>query len=399
MKVWSSYSVHAWPTLMFLDPLGRVIGKIEGEFLFEDLDRAIGEMVAEFDRKGLLERGQKRFLRESLEPGLLRYPGKIAADEATGRLYISDTGHNRILVASSDGKVIARIGNGEMGLLNGPAESARFYYPQGLTIAEGPAGRALYVADSNNHAIRQISLVEGEGFGQVTTAAGTGTQALGSSRAGVASDTSLSSPWDLVTFGAEIYIAMAGLHQLWILDLKADRVLPFAGSGREALLDGPIARANFAQPSGLTVGGDILYVADSETSSIRAVNLAGDGPAAKTLVGEGLFDFGDVDGQGSGVRLQHPLGVLYEPGSGLVYIADSYNNKIKTLDPKTRRVTSYLGDGAHGLIDGKGKVARLNEPSGMVLLGGRLYITDANNHRVRVCDLSSGELTTLDLRE
>ena len=155
----------------------------------------------------------------------------------------------------------------------------------------------------------------------------------------------LNSPWDLLVHNGSLYVAMAGLHQLWRLDLESGQIGPDAGSQRENRLDGPLLQAALAQPSGIATDGEKLYFADSEVSSIRSADLD---PAGRvtTLVGEGLFEFGDEDGKGWGVKLQHPLGVLY--CDGLVYVADTYNHKIKKLNLQSRRCDTLVGTGQPG---------------------------------------------------
>src|SRR5262245_62185552 len=105
------------------------------------------------------------------------------------------------------------------------------------------------------------------------------------------------------------------------MNLETDYLEPYAGSGREDIIDAPRLQAAMAQPSGITTDGTLLYVADSETSAIRAVSLGING-TVKTIVGEGLFEFGDKDGIGKEqVRLQHPLGVTYH--DNILYVADT----------------------------------------------------------------------------
>ncbi len=193
-----------------------------------------------------------------------------------------------------------------------------------------------------------------------------------------------------------LYIAMAGSHQLWSLNPHSGELAKFAGTGREALADGPRHRATFAQPSGLSTNGKVLYVADSETSAVRVVDLPDTGDQVRTLVGEGLFEFGDVDGTNGEVRLQHALGVAIDPSTGMLYVADSYNNKIKRLDPATARTVSILGNGTAEWRDGVGEAASFWEPSGLSVAGGRLYVADANNHAVRVVDLATLEVSTIE---
>jgi NHL repeat len=389
--IWQSYAVRAWPTLMFVDPRGQVYGKHEGEFPLEPVRDLIRDMIATYDAEGAIDRTPLSLTPLPEVGGDLRFPGKILADEASGRLFISDSGHNRIVVADLDGKVTLVVGNGAPGFSDGGKSDARFDHPQGLALSAD--GNLLYVADTENHAIRAIDLASGG----VTTVAGTREQ--GHQRAGgPALETSISSPWDLTLRGDRLWIAMAGTHQLWTLDLAAGRLDVAAGTGVESIHDGPLLDAMFAQPSGITTAGDVLYTADSETSSIRLVDP--DNDRVRRLVGRGLFDFGDVDARGDSVRLQHPLGVDagIENGATVVYIADSYNDKIKRLDPAMRDVATIFGGDARGATDGTWRSAEFWEPGGVSVAGRRLFIADTNNHAVRVADLDGGEVTTVTIR-
>ena len=258
-------------------------------------------------------------------------------------LYVSDSNHNRIVVATTGGEVVRVAGSGEPGLKDGDLGTAQFDHPQGMALD----GDVLYVADTENHAIRRVDM----SGGTVETVAGTGRQARGHSRVGDALSSDLSSPWDLALHDGALYIAMAGIHQLWKLDLKGSQVRPYAGNGREAPVDGPLLSASLDQPSGITTDGEVLYFADSEASAIRTADLTEDGRVT-SIVGLDLFVFGDVDGSGDEVRLQHPLGIHFH--DGVVYIADSYNNKIKRLYPRTRTVVTFLGTGEAGHRDGEG---------------------------------------------
>ncbi len=314
----------------------------------------------------------------------------MLSDAASERLIIADSGHNRILVTDLEGRVIMAIGDGNAGFVDGPAEQARFDHPQGLAL--DAAGETLFVADEANHAIRAIALASG----QVTTVAGTGEQGY-DRLGGPGREVALSSPWDLALIGQRLWIAMAGTHQLWALALATGRVDVAVGTGAESIHDGPLREATFAQPSGLSALGDVLYVADSESSAVRRVDPGAD--QVQRLVGRGLFDFGDVDGVASQARLQHPLGVAAttEAGAPLVFVADTYNHKLKRLDPIARRVASWTG-GDLGHEDGDLSRARFWEPSGLSLAGSRLYVADTNNHAVRRVDLDAGTVRTLEIR-
>ncbi len=385
-EIWQQYACRAWPTLMFIDPQGKVIGKHEGEISFEPFDNLIGQMVTQFDAEGLLDRTPlPQSLAQRPSSGLY-FPGKILADAPGDRLFIADSNHNRIVVASLSGVVQEVIGSGVEGLADGSVGSAQFNHPQGMALVEN----VLYVADTENHAIRKVEF----GDRTVATIAGTGEQ--GSVREGLTPglETALSSPWDLVFHDGALYIAMAGIHQLWSMTLADGMVGPYAGSGQESLSDGPLGSATLAQTSGITTDGQKLYLADSETSSVRSADMEPTG-RVRTIVGLDLFVFGDVDGADHRVRLQHPLGITHL--DGVLYLADTYNHKIKRILPATRGAFTLLGTGESGHQDGPGNQARFSEPSGLSIAGGRVYIADTNNHAVRVANLETQEVTTLDL--
>ena len=382
-QVWNQFGGRAWPTLMFIDPEGRVIGKHEGELPFEQFDPIVGGMLKEFEERGLLHpRPSTIALEEIREPArTLSFPGKVLA--TPDGLFIADSNHHRIVSAGLDGSIRQAYGSGEPGLADGPADHAAFQQPQGMARS----GSTLYVADTENHAIRSIDLESGV----VTTLAGTGEQAVQPGTGGPGRSTPLSSPWDLALVERVLYIAMAGTHQIWTLDLDDRTVARFAGTGREGLLDGPKAQAWFAQSSGLTILDGHLYVADSEVSAVRDIDLKTG--RVTTLVGEDLFVFGDQDGEGDAVRLQHPLGITSNDST--LFVADSYNNKVKRLDPGRRAVVTWLGSGLAGRADGPGQSAAFREPGGVCTGVDGLYIADTNNHRIAIADWTTGTVRTL----
>jgi sugar lactone lactonase YvrE len=316
----------------------------------------------------------------------------VLADPDGGRLVIADSGHHRIAVADLDGRVLQIAGDGMAGLVDGGWDTARFRNPQGMAL--DPNGRTLFVADTSNHALRALELASGE----TRTVAGTGERAH-SYEPGPGPETALASPWDLAWLDGKVWIAMAGTHQLWTYDPETAIVGPAAGTGHESIHDGPLASATFAQPSGLSALDGVLYVADSETSAVRKVDPADD--RVKRLVGRGLFQFGDVDAAGDSVRLQHPLDVAAtsENGRHAVYIADSYNDKIKRLDPESRAVTTVFGGVGHGLVDGVAETAEFWEPGGLSLAGGTLYVADTNNHAIRAVNLDTRTVRTLEMTQ
>jgi DNA-binding beta-propeller fold protein YncE len=387
-RIWDSYAVRAWPSVMLVDPEGKVVAKHEGEFTVEMFVPFLDASLAEYEQAGLLDTTPLTGLTMPAPPETsLAFPGKVVV--AGDRLVIADTNHNRIVVTTLDGAVTTVIGSGAVGMDDGDAATATFNHPQGLAVD----GETVYVADTENHAIRQVDLSSGA----VTTIAGTGQQALRYTSGGPALRTSLNSPWDVALLDGVIWIAMAGFHQLWMYRPGAPEVRRFAGTGHEGLLDGTTSAGWLAQPSGLAVyDSQSLIFTDSETSSVRTADLPGYGDGqVRTLIGKDLFDFGDIDGGPETARLQHPLGVVRDPSSGIIYVADTYNNRIKRLDPTTGRIESWLGDSQPGHEDGHGLAARFFEPAGLSLGDGALWIADTNNHAIRRADLATGVVTTV----
>jgi len=392
MVIWKHFGVESWPTLVLINANGIVHGAVAGEGNYDILDREIGRLVELHKAKGELNEAPLKFTAEMERPstGPLLFPGKVLADAAGKRLFIADTGHNRIIQIGLDGESPVEIGNGEEGFADGDFKKATFNRPQGMCLE----GDTLYVADTENHAIRALDLKDGK----VTTIAGIGAQAgriFAPPASGPAGTTALSSPWDLIQLPGDkaLYIAMAGPHQIWKLDLTAGMVRVLAGSGREGIQDGTAASSMFAQPSGLATDGENLFVADSEVSGVRVITgIRGNAPLVRTIVGVGLMEFGDHDGHGTAVRLQHCLGLSY--AGGHLYIADTYNNRIKICEPKTRSVKSFAG--SH--IPGDGDDPPLfYQPGGLSATNSRLYVADTNNHKIRVIDLKTDKVTTLPL--
>lgn len=367
-RIWTSYAVRSWPTLVVVRPDGTIAAVAPGEADLRPLDEFVGRLLAEAREAGTLARAPLALAQAAGRPapGPLAFPGKVAALPAGG-LAVSDTGHHRVVVMDEDGAVRLLCGSGEPGLVDGPLVDARFHSPQGLSADE----ERLYVADTGNHAVREVDLRRGV----VRTIAGTGELGRGMPRAPLpAREVPLRSPWDVAVAGDYVLVAMAGIHQIWAIDRRAGTASVLAGSGREAIDDGPFAAASFAQPSGLALAGSRLYVADSETSAVRYLDLARG--EVRTLVGEGLFEFGDRDGPRAEARLQHPLAVAYGPRGLLV--ADTYNGKVRRVDEETGEVrTVFPRDGGE----------RLDEPGGLCQLAdGRVVVADTNRHRVVVLE-------------
>ncbi|MEV6506591.1 NHL domain-containing thioredoxin family protein [Streptomyces sp. NPDC051642] len=358
LATWKQYAVRAWPTLVVIDPEGYVVAQHAGEGHAHAIERLVTELEAEHTAKGTLRRGDGPYVAPEPEPTVLRFPGKALA-LPSGTFLVSDTTRHQLVELAADGEtVVRRIGSGARGLHDGSADSATFNEPQGLALLDDGS---VVVADTVNHALRRLDL----STGAVTTLAGTGRQWMqGEPTSGPAREVSLSSPWDVAWWQGKVWIAMAGVHQLWAYDPNDNTVAVTAGTTNEGLVDGPGPEAWFAQPSGLAATADRLWLADSETSALRWVDLDG---AVHTAVGTGLFDFGHRDGTAEQALLQHPLGVTALP-DGSVAISDTYNHALRRYDPATGEVTTLATD--------------LREPSDAVLVGDEILVVESARHRL-----------------
>lgn len=374
--LWRQYGIQAWPTLVIIDPAGGIVGGISGEGHYDILDKHVGNLLSQFAAQINTAPLPLALEKNQATASLLTAPGKIATNG--GRVAIADSSHHRILLTDTTGKITQIVGDGAAGFKDGAPSTARFFSPQGLCFGDG----GLYVADTGNHAIRFIDLARRS----VTTVAGNGRKEGGISAEAKKYETVLRSPWDVACGNSTLYIAMAGSHQIWRLNTKTQGITQFAGNGREDITDGKLSEAAFSQPSGLSLFDHWLYVADAEDSAVRRIDLRAGNEKVETLVGTGLFDFGDRDGAFANAKLQHVLGVA-ALDENRVLIVDTYNHKLKMLDLRSRTVTSLAGNGKPG------KDFNLNEPGGLAVLGGTALIADTNNNRIVSYDLRTGRIS------
>ncbi|EHB09741.1 NHL repeat-containing protein 2 [Heterocephalus glaber] len=418
-SLWQDLEVSCWPTLVILGPRGNMLFSLIGEGHKEKLF-----LYTSIALKYYKDRGQIRdnkigikLYKDSLPPSPLLFPGKVTVDHATNRLVIADTGHHRILVIWKNGQIQYSIGGPNPGRKDGLFSESTFNSPQGVAMMDN----VIYVADTENHLIRKIDL-EAE---RVSTVAGIGVQGTDKEGGAKGEQQPICSPWDVAfgTSGSEVkrnnilWIAMAGIHQIWALlldssklpkknELKKGTCLRFAGSGNEENRNNAYPhKAGFAQPSGLSLASEdpwnCLFVADSESSTVRTVSLK-DGAVKHLIGGErdpmNLFAFGDVDGVGIDAKLQHPLGVAWDKKRNLLYVADSYNHKIKVVDPKTKNCTTLAGTGnTNNVTSSSFTESTFNEPGGLCVgeNGRLLYVADTNNHQIKVMDLETKTISVL----
>ena len=376
MKLWNMYGIKGWPTQVLVDREGTILGAISGGGKLAQLDQIIKYQL---EKSGSHQPAGKPPCSGGRVPdsgNVLSFPGRIAA--ADGRIYVADSGHNRILMLSSRGHVLRQYGSEAAGFIDGNGTGAAFNSPQGMTLADD----FLYVADEGNHAIRRIHTRTDD----VDTIAGTGK--IGQPFSGLCDTplkTGLNSPGDVAFKDGQLYIAMSGSHQIWRLSLVTNTLEVFSGSGREGLQDGPATTAVFSQPCGLTLLRNRLYAVDAGASAVREVDAVTG--AVSTVVGEGLFGFGDHDGTGQAARLQYPLDISADPAHEMLWVADTYNNKIKRIGISSEFVSSVSVD------------RRLDEPGGLVFHNDTLYIANTNAHEIICLNPNNGHAEALNVSE
>lgn len=374
-SAWQQFGIQAWPSVAVIDAEGRVAGIVAGEGHRGQIESLVGSLLDDAANRDIrfYEPMQPVSRPEPRTP--LRFPTKLLATESA--LFVADTGHNRILECTHDGRVIRQIGTGTMGYLDGKFGDAAFNEPQGMALIKD----MLYVADRGNHCIRRVHMITGE----VDTMAGTGVHGHPATQDyPEPHQVALNSPWALAAAGEKLLIAMAGQHQIWALDLNRKRLNLYSGTGKIGRDDGDGLFATFAKPTGLAYANQVLYVADADGSAIRAVRSDG---RVQTLVGAGLYEFGDIDGPPAQVRLQHPTDLAVDANGQILWLVDTYNNKLKAV--------SLRGGGAKSI----NLAYKFHQPSGIASLPGKLFVANTAAHEVVRIDTSNGQVTRLPIGE
>lgn len=295
MNLWSSLNIVCWPTLLVVDPAGLIIAEFRGEVQANSVKKFIQSCFkyysSELSSSEILLSSQPQETVDSVSvcqnTSSLNFPTKMIHFD--GSLFISDSGNNRILcVDSTTNKIKYQIGSGVRGSDNGSFENCSFDWPQGLAMC---GNNKLYIADTFNDMIREADLTTR----QVVTVCGIkSTQSVGHydvSGGKTGLEQAISSPWDVCVYetlsGSHVlFIACAGTHQIWLYSLSSGPItwwknaqidskilIAIAGNGKERNKNNSYPmQASFAQPSGLCLSGQILYIADAESSSIRLVN-------------------------------------------------------------------------------------------------------------------------------
>ncbi|NWF66502.1 MAG: redoxin domain-containing protein [Campylobacterales bacterium] len=339
--IWSEFGIRAWPSLILIDQHGYVVSGYSGEGNYKYIRDDILKLIS------LGDINKDKIFTPTLNKNssILRYPGKISTSKDF--LAISNSSKNELLITTKEGEVVVKITD-----LNDP-QGGRFYNDS-FYLCNTKSGEVLrFFDDFSKHEV-------------------------------VVSN--LHSPWDLEIKDDILYIAVAGTHQIYKYNLFTKSVEVFAGNRHEGLKNGYRLDSHLAQPSGLSFLGDILYFIDSETSSLRHI----EDDFVKTDIGLDLFDFGDIDGDKKVARLQHPIGVTTGKMDGTcggfrIFVADSYNNKIKVFDLSNGEIKTIIQN--------------LNHPAGIAKYECMLYIANTNAHEIVLFDLKNLKQSLLDIKE
>ncbi|MDR1295221.1 MAG: redoxin domain-containing protein [Bifidobacteriaceae bacterium] len=411
LATWTAYGARAWPTLVVIDPAGYIVTRMAGEGHGPALDAIVRETIDHARAEGTLRGGQGPYVPPPAVPGALAFPSKaITLDDAGPHLLVADAGHHSLAELAPGGQLIRRIGSGGRGLVDGPPVLAQFSEPSGLArlpaALAGAVGYDVVVADTVNHVLRGVRLRDG----WVSTLAGTGTAWVpgdpepwfvpGAPAQAAPREVPLSSPWDVAwdSVRGAVVIAMAGIHQLWAFDPATGHLGVLAGTRSEGLVDGPADAAWLAQPSGLAVAatGEVWFV-DSETSSLRVLErgLPGAPDTVRTVIGEGLFDFGLVDGPAPAALMQHPLGLALVMGGA----RDEDGHGDGSAGGGLAAMTGTLCQGTVDGSAGGGLAADGGMPAGSagpaVPAVAAVLVADTYNGALRRYDPASGLVATL----
>lgn len=371
--VWKQYSIPAWPTMVVIGVDGRLAARFVGEGRAQEVEDVILELRDEAGSRDAAPLPPVSTVGD--EPaGPLAFPAHVLATD--DRLFVSDTGHHRVLECNHDGHVLRQFGSGTPGNWDGQLAGSGLRLPQGLA-----AGRdVLYVADAGNHGVRRIRLDSGD----VETVLGAGHVAYRNVEdQGGGLRVAIHSPHAVAVDGDVLYVAATGQHQILRADLRHQQVATIAGDGRSDVRDGIGGQSSLSQPIALALMPGQLLVADAGGNAIRRLRLAD--LALTTLAGSSPWRPGNRDGVGRKVRLAYPSGIA--AAETRVFIADTCNDRLCVLDP-------FSGELATVQLQ-----RPLHEPQGLSFAAGSLWLADRNDHSILRIDPESGRCERVPVDE
>lgn len=365
---WKQYTIPAWPTTLLVDAHGRLAARLVGEGRGQEVEDVVMQLRDELQHAD----GAPPIRAPASSPDVraepvspLAFPAHALATE--DRLYVSDTGHHRILECSHDGRVLRQFGSGTPGNWDGQLAACGLQLPQGLAIDHD----VLYVADAGNHAVRRIRLEAGE----VETVLGAGRPAYANVEdQGGGLRAAVNAPHAVAVDGDVLYVAATGQHQILRVDMRHQRVETIAGDGRSEVRDGIGGRSSLSQPMALALMPGQLLVADAGGNAIRRLRFTD--LALTTLIGTSAWEPGNHDGAGRKARLAYPCGLAADENR--VYVADTCNDRLCVLDP-------YSGETATLQFD-----YPLHEPQGLSFAAASLWVADRNDHAILRIDPEHG---------
>lgn len=369
-RMWQQYGIESWPTMLLVDCEGNVAGRFVGEASLRRVDDAIAALLEDAAARDLRDYSPAETTFRTEPRMALRFPAHALA--AGDRLYVADTGHNRILECTQQGKVVRQFGSGNAGYWDGRLTDAGFNAPQGLAISKD----ALYVADTGNHCVRRIQLLRGE----VETLLGTGLpghQLPEDSPPG--QRIAISAPVAIAVADDSVYMALSGQHQVWRIDLRNGAIDVPVGAGRESAM----SNARLAQPAALASLPHALLVADAAGNAILQLRLSD--LTLISLAGGGSYELGHNDGPGGQARFAHPCGVAADGDNA--YVADTFNSRLRIVNLQTGETSTLRLEW------------RLHEPQGLSFAEGSLWVADRNAHEILRVDLDHRRVERIPVAE
>ena len=357
---WQHYAAHSWPCMVVIDGKGQHVADFVGDDQTSALDARISAMLESAAPAGP-KPGPLKAKPRSKVFSTLNAPSGLAI--ANGLLYIADAGHHRVLECALDGRIIREFGNGVPLFLDGSAGDSSFHRPTALAVFRDH----VYVADTGNHAVRRLSLLHGS----VDTLLGDGRPGFYDESSGhEAASVRLNNPSGLCIHQDSLIVADSGNNRLGMLNLSNRHYVNLVGGGGFGLLDGVGDRARLAHPLGLAGTQNFLYMVEGAASALRTVAV----PEGRvnTLIGHGLYQFGNADGTRQIAAMQHPTGVVVDEARGMAWIADAYNRKVRSYHLKNNLLTTVS------------LMQNLVRPTALALDAESLWIADsAGNHIYR----------------
>lgn len=386
-KLWECMEVEFWPTTMFFGPQGGLLETQVGRLNLQELRMLLPEVINRL--RPYMDKSAEPFY--GMPPGrwnkrtVLEYPSGLAVNTQESMIFVSDQLGDRILGLTVDGNVMYCIGNGEEGFKDGALEQATFNGPRGMAMDE--ENFILYIADTDNHAVRKVDLINDE----VTTIMGVGRPPRKMPKKIVGVNSVINAPSDLLLKGNDLFISMQGSNQIWKMDLRTGVAKPIAGTEKFGYSNGLALQSDLAAPSGLsTDASEAVFFTDAQASALRYV----DEEKVETSVGNGIFTFGYADGKKDEIKLRYPNGIVSY--NDKIYLADTYNHCIRAIEPFKRKSETISGNPDRaGYRNGFNPL--YNQPMDVEMLGKTLIIADAGNGAIRTLNLETNEVGSIGL--